>query len=164
MKPHSILLCLALLVLASCNRSSTDDVLATEEIVRAMPKGGEVVDEKRGKELWLAVGAMGGVNEHPANGVALAHYFENGTYLLTVDLNIELPPDGFFYEGWLLDEGKDPVSAGHFRSVFGDVRHRLEFETDEDFRGSLNVIVTVEPDDGNPAPAEHVAEGTMVMR
>lgn len=129
-----------------------------------MPKGGEVVDERRGKELWLAVGAMNGVNSHPANGVAISHYFEDGTYLHTMDLNVELPKDGFFYEGWLVREGEDPVSTGHLRSLFGDVRHRMEFEVDRDLRDRMNVVVTLERDDGDPAPAEHVAEGMMVVR
>ena len=129
-----------------------------------MPKGGEVVDEKRGKELWLAVGAMSGINTHPANGVAQAHYFEDGTYLHTMQLNIELPTDGFFYEGWLIAENKKPVSIGHLRSIVGDVRHQLEFESDQDLREYTGVLVTLESDDGNPAPAEHVAEGKMTMR
>lgn len=118
-------------------------------------------DLEHGKEVWFAIGALGGVNGVNANGVAQAHGFEDGAYRLTIQLNVERAPEGIFYEGWLLRDGAEPLSTGHLRSRFGDVRHALQFDTDADLREFLQVAVMRESDDGNPAPGERIAEGVL---
>jgi hypothetical protein len=151
----------------SCDKNDGIEVKNTKGIdiiSRIMPKGDKVVDEKRGEEVWLTVGALAGVDGVPANGVTQAHYFADGTYVHTIQLNIGLPEDGYFYEGWLVAGGKKPLSTGHLRSRFGDERHWLNFESDEDVREYTKVVVTLEPDDGDPAPAGHVAEGVLKER
>jgi hypothetical protein len=158
---------LCVLVLLSACRG--EEVGVGEEqgsitIKQVMP-GGELRDPKYGKELWLAVGAMAGVEGTPANGVTDAHFFEDGTYVMGIQLNIERPSDGYFYEGWLVRENpKDTMSVGHLKSLFGDVRHFLKFKDERDLRAYTKVIVTLEVDDGNPAPARHVAEGVLKER
>lgn len=132
----------------------------TEQIQYPMPKDGKVEYAGHGNEEWFAYGALTGVEGVNANGVAQSHYFEDGRYLHTTTLNIEPAQDGYFYEGWLV-KGLDVVSTGHLTNNFGDTRHSLRFEKDVDYTGYLNVVITLEPDDGNPAPAGHVAEGKL---
>ncbi len=149
-----------LLVGCSDHRSEREESMNTEQIQYPMPQGGKVEYTGHGNEEWFAYGAMSGVEGVNANGVAQAHRFEDGRYLHTVTLNIEPAEDGYFYEGWLVN-GPSVISTGHLTNNFGDVRHSLRFEEDADYTNHLSVIITLEPDDGNPAPAGHVAEGKL---
>ena len=155
----TILLLSALLLLPACKGKQPEPEV--QQIQYGMPKDGQVVDANHGRETSLAYGAMAGVNGTPANGVAQAHSFEDGHYLHTIQLNIEAAPDGSYYEGWISKEGASPVSTGQLTNAMGDVRHSVRFEAQKDFTGYLNVTVTLEKDDGNPAPSDRVAEGVM---
>ena len=141
-------------------RSERQEDLDTEQIQYPIPEGGNIHLGEHGKEVWFAYGAMNGVGDTPANGVAQAHQFEDGFYLHTVSLNIAPAGDGYFYEGWLVHNG-EIITSGHMSNYFGDSRHSLRFESETPYPEHLKVVVTLEPDDGDPAPAEHVAEGTM---
>jgi len=162
MKRFLLLLCLPLLLLTACKnlRSSHEEVLKIEQIQYPMPQGGEVVYEGHGKESWFAYSAITGVGDTHANGVVEAHRFEDGRYLHTIQINILPPKDGYFYEGWI-KKGADVISTGHLVNHFGDARHALRFEADKDYTSYLDVLVTLEKDDGNTAPGKVVAKGTM---
>lgn len=159
---RTFLLLLLPALLVSCRNLQIfrDESIKTEQIQYPMPQDGEVLYEGHGKEKWFAYGAMSGMEGTAANGVALAHRFEDNRYLHTIQLNILPPEDGFFYEGWL-QNGDNLVSTGHLSNHFGDSRHGLRFEADEDYAEYLNVIVTLEKDDGNPSPGTHVAKGLL---
>jgi hypothetical protein len=165
---------MVLFLLASC---TTDSALNVEEptiglqvVERAMPGEGNIVDAKRGAEMWLAVGPVNGVGEYPANGVTQAHLFEDGTYLLTAQVNIAMAPDGYFYEAWIIEDkeqsrGGSPISLGHLRSRIGDVRHNVIFESGSDLHDRLNIVITLEADDGDTAMRGNiVAEGALKER
>lgn len=155
-----------LLLLSACGKGKPtvtidDEILDTETYSVITPTGGKIVDEKHGEETWFAYGAMQGIGGVPANGFAKSHRFDDRAFLHTIQLNINPASDGFFYEGWLVDKDGNTISSGHMRSLFGDARHALRFEADRDLRDYLKVLVTLEPDDGDPSPAEHVAAGTL---
>ncbi|MBU2259086.1 anti-sigma factor [Patescibacteria group bacterium] len=158
---------LSIFALTACSEKVTvednDDAIGEEAIQMIMPQDGKAVHPKFGVEEWFAFGPMSGVGDTPANGVAQAYVFENGSYTLTMQLNIIPAADGTFYEAWLSgDESDDLVSAGHLANHFGDARHQLKFESEEDFRALLQVRVTLELDDGNPTPStDLVAQGML---
>jgi len=162
MKKTAVMLVIIGLTLTGCKdlRSKRDESLDTEEIQYAMPQGGEVFFEGHGKETWFAYGAMTGVEGTAANGVTQSQQFEDMYFLHTVNLNIAPAEDGYFYEGWIIN-GKSVISTGHLSNYFGDSRHSVRFESATDYTGYLNVVVTLEPDDGDPSPAGHVAEGKL---
>ena len=85
---------------------------------------------------------------------------DNGTYNLIgqfVDLP-ELEAD-YFYEGWIVTENADSViSTGALSNETGVWMNVYKNETD--LSDHTRYILTLEPDDGDPAPAEHVMEGT----
>jgi hypothetical protein len=161
MKKTTLLL-VSILLLAGCGeRSERNEDLDTEKIQYPIPQGGKIEYDKHGEETWFAYGAMTEVGEYRANGVTQAHQFEDGYYLHTITLNVEPAADGYFYEGWIV-KGPSVISTGHLSNYFGDSRHSLRFTEDSaDYTGHTKVIITLEPDDGNPAPAEHVAEGDL---
>ena len=138
-----------------------DATIGTQVLQQVLPGQGPVDTPDHGKELWFALTALAGTNGKPANGVAQAHYLEDGTFIHTIQLNIERAPEGSFYEAWLGKEGSDPVSTGHLRTPFGDVRHSLKFLGEQDLRSYPNVLVTLEKDDGDASASETAAEGIL---
>ncbi len=142
-----------LFLLSACASQGPDVETPPEKIQEInipMPKEGEIAHPTGGLEEWLGVGAMSATGTTPANGVAQAHFFEKGLYLFTVNLNIETPPEGAFYEAWVSD-GTNTVSMGHLQNPMGDVRHSVKFESNQDLRTYTSVSVSQEADDGNPA-------------
>jgi len=164
---HRFLLPLFLipLLLIACGKKEVtvpEDSIGEEQIQFALPEQGKVVHPEHGEEKWFAYGSMAGEGQTPANGVVQAYRFEDGTYTLTMQLNIEIAPEGSFYEVWLVDEDGLVTSAGHLFNHFGDVRHQLTFESTQDLRASLSVEVTLEADDGDPTQSQQVvARGTL---
>lgn len=82
----------------------------------------------------------------------------------TMDLNVSMEglaplEEGFFYEGWVVN-GSDVVSTGAIQKE-GDLwtNNFVKIDYAEDLEG-MKYILTLEPDDGNPAPADHVLDGT----
>ena len=161
MKNLSLLL-VSILLLAGCgdDRSKRDENLDTEQIQYPIPTGGKIEYDKHGEEISFSYGAMNEVGDFRANGVTQAHLFEDGYYLHTVTLNIEPAEDGYFYEGWIV-KGPSVISTGQLSNYFGDSRHSLRFTSQTDYSDHTKVVITLEPDDGDPAPASHVAEGEL---
>lgn len=166
----SLFLILSLLTLTACSAKEKvsvgdDTFLGSQTLKQVFPSKEGVTTEQHGKELWFAIGPMGGVGETIANGVTQAHFMEDGTFIHTVQLNIERAPEGYFYEGWLKNPKTGALqSTGHFRTPFGDVRHSLKFLRKMDLRTSSLVQVSLEADDGNPVQGKVVAEGTLKER
>ncbi|OGJ57086.1 hypothetical protein A3H22_03695 [Candidatus Peribacteria bacterium RIFCSPLOWO2_12_FULL_55_15] len=152
-------------ILGACTKKdSAEKTIRKEVFVTAMPVGGEVNDPDHGRETWLAVGPVEGTEGSPANGVGTAHYFEDGTFILGMQVNIAPPEDGFFYEAWLVKEGENDVSLGHLTNPSGDARHQLRFMAEEDYRDRATIAITREPDDGNPESGIVVARAVLTKR
>lgn len=68
-----------------------------------------------------------------------------------------------FYEGWLVQ--KSPfkfISTGELKKVDGNyINH---FESDIDYRSYDFYVLTLEPNDGDLAPADHIFEWTVIMK
>lgn len=167
--PHCFLMkwfpCLLwlLLLLSACGGGgvAVNEPLGSESFRYNMPSG-NVQDLRFGKEVWFSYGAVAGTAQTPANGLAKIHVFEKGSSMHTIQVNIALPKNGSFYECWLLDPKSGArISTGHLKSLFGDVRHNLDFKADSDLRTYKQVIITLEKDDGNPAPGMEVATATL---
>lgn len=162
MKRSIFLLGVLPLLLAGCgSKIQIDEPLGSDSFRYNIPSGA-VQDLRFGKEIFFAYGPVSGTKEYPLNGLAKVHVFEKGMSLHTLQVNIALPKEGLFYEGWLLNPDTDErVSTGHLKSLFGDVRHNLDYQTNRDLRGFTKVIITLEKDDGNPAPGTEVASGLL---
>jgi hypothetical protein len=149
-------------LLAGCGKEiNVGEPLGSETFRFNMPSGA-VQDLRFGKEVTFYYGAIAGTPSVPANGLGKIHIFEKGKSLFTLQVNIALPKDGYFYEGWLINSKTgERLSAGHLKSLFGDVRHNLDYQADQDLRAYTKVVITLEKDDGNPAPGMEVATGTL---
>jgi len=100
--------------------------------------------------------ALQDVAEGQATGTAWRHFDGEKFYHKIQVVDLPALEKGFFYEGWLVsDEGF--FSTGRVPVVNGE--GSLYFKTDEDRLEFQGVVVTLEPEDGDEAPAEHVLEG-----
>ena len=94
-----------------------------------------------------------------ADGAATSDYID-GIFRHLVIGTLPDPPEGYFYEGWLVRSRPfDFFSTGEFIQHVDDLKWYLVYESDDDKRDYNKVIVTLEPSDNDPAPAEHVLEG-----
>ncbi len=116
----------------------------------------EVVDPVHGKEVAFFYGAVSGVGETIANGVAFIHAYEDGTSIVTVNLNVLVAPQGQEYEAFLSGGAEKPIALGVLRSIIGDVRHNAELETRENLADRR--VVTVKLGDTT------IAEGTVKVQ
>jgi len=119
---------------------------------------GQLLDVTGGKTIR-------GVNTGGASsGVAKAS-FADGTYSLLATFEDVPDPQGIdFYEGWVVRKGAEfhVLSTGRVKKIDGVYTNTYssgEDLTDHDF-----YVLTLEPDDGNPAPADHIVEGTMTRQ
>jgi hypothetical protein len=102
-----------------------------------------VVDPEHGKEVVFLYGAVEGVTGTNANGVAFLRVFEDGVSRATVNVNIAPPETGKRYSVNLSDSANLLVECGELRSVFGDVRHAVECDIEQDLREytSINILL-----------------------
>jgi hypothetical protein len=85
------------------------------------------------------------------------------TYRLEAQFeNLPELEDGFFYEGWIVRRNlanRSVLSTGPATKTIGGFTNIFTAEEklfDHDF-----YVLTLEPDDGDPAPADHVLEGVL---
>lgn len=64
---------------------------------------------------------------------------------------------GFFLEGWLVNPSGAYFSTG--RVIPEGEKGVLYYFAQEDKSAYNTVVITLEPEDGNPAPAKHILEG-----
>ncbi len=76
-----------------------------------------------GEEVLMRYGALEGVGETNANGVGFARKYEDGVWVVTVNLNIAIAPQGKEYTAYLRDSGGERFEIGQLRSLVGDARH-----------------------------------------
>lgn len=98
-----------------------------------------------------------------AGGVSQATFADSKYMLLATFTNLPDPAPGYFYEGWVVR--KSPfhfISTGRVEKQNGVYTN--EYLSTTDFTDHARYVLTIEPDDNDPAPAEHVVEGDMAKR
>lgn len=168
MRIRHLLLVSSFLLLSGCFQKPADDsavkIEGGDSQVVTFQTVGDLEDKDHGKQVYFGYGAMNGVGQTKANGVGSLMVFEDGTSAAGLQLNIEMAPEGQFYEAWLAKPGSDAgswISIGHVRSALGDVRHALKSQQKQDLRDYTLLKVTLEKDDGSPSPSKVVSEGTL---
>jgi hypothetical protein len=90
--------------------------------------------------------------------------FSDGKYSLMATFeNLPDPKGGEFYEGWVVRKSPfDFISTGELQKVDG--MYINTYTSGSDLTAYSFYVLTVEPDDGDPAPADHIVEGTMTKQ
>ena len=90
-------------------------------------------------------------------------YFNEVYYLYAQFEGLPHPEEGYFYEGWIVRENPlSVISTGEAKRSLGEYSNSYNSETD--LTDNDLYVLTLEPDDGDPAPAEHILEGRMLVR
>ena len=85
--------------------------------------------------------------------------YEKSIFVHKVSAGLPAPSGTDFYEGWLVKPGsKELISTG--RLELNKNNYSLEFRSEKDYADYKLVVITLEPDDGDPAPAAHILEGS----
>jgi len=133
-----------------------DDVSMKEMMTMTYTYSGQLHDVTEGSTIrGITTGGSG-------SGIAQAN-FKEGIYDLFVTFeNISDPRSTDFYEGWIVRRGASfsVLSTGRVDKdadgIYTNTYRSGEDLTDHDF-----YVLTIEPDDGNPAPADHIVEGVL---
>lgn len=107
-------------------------------------------------------GDLADVSGGTATGTAMADYSADEGYMLYATFDgLPALEEGFFYEGWVVRRGDDfsVISSSALEMVDGVYTNSYASETD--LTDHTFYVLTLEPDDGDPAPAEHILEGVM---
>lgn len=100
--------------------------------------------------------AVGGTHGSGSSSVQ----FLEGSFQHIIVASLPDPPVGYFYEGWLLrSKPFDFFSTGKLIQHADDLKWYLLYNSDVDKRDYKKIVVTLEPEDGDIAPADHVLEG-----
>lgn len=105
-------------------------------------------------------GTLAAVDESDTFGEAGFEFIDQFELKANIN-NLADPQTGYFYEGWLVD----PTVEGKFVST-GKLNKENDiwvntFISPVDYTSYTKYVLTIEPDDGDPAPAKHVAEGDL---
>ncbi len=90
--------------------------------------------------------------------------YDGSTYSLVAEFTDLPEPQGDdFYEGWVVrQETQSVVSTGRLQEVNG--QYRNTFESNIDLTDHTLYVLTIEPNDGDPAPADHIVEGRLQLQ
>ena len=113
-------------------------------------------------------GSLEDVTGGEASGFAQAGFKEelsetqSGMYLLEVRLeNLPELTENFFYEGWLVRRSPFVFISTGTLAKHTDGGDMNRFVSLKDYTPYDFYVLTLEPDDGDPAPAEHILEGEL---
>lgn len=109
------------------------------------------------------LGDLKDVSGGTAHGEAMAT-FNGETYVLDAAFEGLPDPEGTdFYEGWVVRRGDDMsvISTGRAENE-GNTLYTNVFSSEENLMDHDYYVLTLEPDDGDPAPATHILDGVMV--
>ena len=105
------------------------------------------------------------VKSYPNSDKIQQATFLEGNYTLVVVFDGLVDPEGSdFYEGWIVRQGENQsvVSTGVVSKKDGVYKNL--FISEKDLSDHTFYVLTIEPDDGDPAPADHILEGTLVKQ
>ena len=132
---------------------------------KEMSENDAVKEQMMGKDFDAVIAkaqsiALPDVSQSGASGTAWLAVYNGKTYHRVIAKNMPALPGTDFYEGWLV---KNPVPGGFISS--GRMEYnpstkeaRLDFVVDGDMSDYRFVVITSEPDDGDPAPDKHIIE------
>lgn len=95
-----------------------------------------------------------------ASGEAKARSGANYRLVATFQ-NLPEPVDGGFYEGWIVRKGENRSVLSTGEVIKKDGQLVNEFSAEEDLSDHTFYFLTLEPNDGDPAPADHIVEGEL---
>lgn len=150
---------------------SAEEVMIHQEegMVKKTEEGTQVMTEEEAKKLKEEIdGALSGqdvasislkdVSGGQASGQAKRAFSDGKFYHKVEASNLKSLEKGFYYEGWLMNSQDLYISTGRMEAdAFSN--GQLYYLSSTDKSEYSKVVVTLEPEDGNPEPTQHILEG-----
>jgi len=139
--------------------SQNNNTSTLSEIADEQDKTATQVDSSQFQEMAVLEDVTG--TEIPT-GEAYARYFEDEGYFLYARVE-NVPPleDGYFYEGWVVRSLPFRFESTGALELIDEEQQIFvnQFSSETNFLDHGRYVLTLEPDDGDPAPADHIVEG-----
>ena len=115
---------------------------------------GSLADVTEGKSI------RGTATGRAASGMVKATYAD-GVYSLYASAdNLPDPTGSDFYEGWIVRKNPfEVISTGKLEKI--DSQYKNFYTSTKDLTDHDFFVITLEQNDNNPAPADHILEGTL---
>jgi hypothetical protein len=94
-------------------------------------------------------------------GLVRANFADEAYDMIAIFENLPEPTGDDFYEGWIVRQGADSSVISTGRVMMFDGEYINIYESNQDLTDHTFYVLTIEPDDGDPAPADHVLEGIL---
>ena len=161
---HLSFLALALLVLAGagCAAAPVEDNVI-EPIDEVVEVDTEDTDELEAP-LSTYISQLKDVTGGEATGLATVMYWEGDYDLNVMFYNLPELEEGYFYEGWIVRRGDDMSVLSTGATTIENSVHLNIFSSEEDLTDHDYYVLTLEPDDGDPEPAEHILDGVLELQ
>jgi uncharacterized protein (UPF0333 family) len=147
----------AYLLIGTNNSEPSSKEQATEEPEEIVYKySGELQDVTNEKIIR-------DVNTGGAASGSVEVVFEDGVYTLTATFTgLQRSNGSDFYEGWIINEStSELISVGQVAEA--DDNYTISYNMGEDYSAYTKFVLTIEADDGESAPADHILEGTIKL-
>ncbi|MDH5533060.1 MAG: anti-sigma factor [Candidatus Pacebacteria bacterium] len=147
------------LIFTGCLKKPVEESASTTE------KDSEVVVPlaKEDKDLFMEYqfkAVLEDVADSNSSGFVMAKYDEEGYQMIANFSDLPETKNGDFYEGWIVRKSPFSVISTGAIEKSSDGSDVNIFSDNKDLSDHLLYVLTLEPDDGDPAPAEHILEGT----
>lgn len=163
----------AITILSGCSSETTNDnpsaVMQEPDVMESDHSAGTELPPQDNSDAMQDMFAgkesitLGDVSGGSATGQAwiVVDSATNVTSHRMVAENLPVPLNGDFYEGWIVSS---PTAPGGVLSTGVMVQQQdgtwlLDYGIDQALPEHKTVVLTLEPDDGDPAPAKHILEG-----
>lgn len=114
----------------------------------------EEPDLKTGEEYAELINVAKNNREGQASRI-----YKDGQFTLKVISELPLLENDYLYECWLLrDNPIEYINVGQLTQET-DEKYHLNFIVNKDYTDYNKVVITLEPNDENPAPSSHILEG-----
>ena len=103
-----------------------------------------------------------GLSAQAPSGAVQANYSDGEYQLFALFQNLAVPIGDDYYQGWLVrPEPFGFVSLGNLTYVDGVFVQA--YRSKQDLTPYTGYVVTLEANDANPAPADHILQGTLTV-
>jgi len=124
----------------------------------------DISDDKIELDSYPYQGKLIDVSGGQSSGLAQAMLSKRINVVHVEFDNLPEIENDYFYEGWLVR--KEPfyfVSTGELTLEQDSNLLVNDFKSSKDLREYKFYVLTLEPDDGDPTPADHILEGTLTQ-
>ena len=155
-------------VLASDNNEPIEQA-QIEDVTSNAPEDTQAIEEPTVEyqqeaildDVTNAENLLGVQFDGTSRGIARALVNESEYVLVAEFENLPELDDSLFYEGWVVGGAEGIVSTGAL--VLENGIFTNTYTDERDLSDSKRYVLTLEPNDGDPAPADHVVEGDFIQ-